>query len=96
MAFGPEGRCDRSLARSAWDRAPQKAIPVGYGPIRRGVRIDSIGDDEISNTKYVASLKKHGTHLRREIPLGLAAPDHTVPYGTVLSVAAVAGMKCLD
>src|SRR5271165_6719002 len=23
--------------------------------------------------------------FRREIPLGLAAPDHTVPYGTVLS-----------
>jgi hypothetical protein len=23
----------------------------------------------------------------REIPLGLAAPDHTVPYGTVLSGA---------
>ena len=65
--------------------APPKSRPVGYGLIRAGVRTDSIGSDEISNTKYIASLKKHGTHLRRKIPLGLAAPDHTVPDGTVLS-----------
>jgi hypothetical protein len=36
--FVPEGRCDRSLARSAWDTAPpQKNRPVGYGAIRAGV-----------------------------------------------------------
>jgi hypothetical protein len=31
---------------------------------------------------------------RREIPLGLAAPDHTVPYGTVLSRDAFPGTSC--
>src|ERR1700735_5774053 len=29
----PEGRCDRSLARSAWKNATQKSRPVGYGMI---------------------------------------------------------------
>src|SRR5580692_10555152 len=38
MAFVPEGRCDRSLARSAWGSATQKSRPVGYGLIRAGVR----------------------------------------------------------
>jgi hypothetical protein len=28
-------------------------------------------------------------------PLGLAAPDHTVPYGTVLSSDAFPGTSCL-
>jgi hypothetical protein len=37
----PEGRCDRSLARSAWDSANPKSRPVGYGTIRAGVRTDS-------------------------------------------------------
>jgi hypothetical protein len=30
----------------------------------------------------------------REIPLGLAAPDHTVPYGTVLSRDTFPGTSC--
>jgi hypothetical protein len=43
MAFVvPEGRYDRSLARSAWDSATQKSRPVGYGLIRAGVRTDSM------------------------------------------------------
>ncbi len=42
MAFVPEGRHDRSLARSAWNRATQKSRPVGYGLIRAGLRTDSI------------------------------------------------------
>jgi hypothetical protein len=29
----PEGRCDHSLARSAWKNATQKSRPVGYGVI---------------------------------------------------------------
>src|SRR6202043_1339360 len=33
--------------------------------------------------------------FRREIPVGLAAPDHTVPYGTVLSRNAFPGTSCL-
>src|SRR5271166_113927 len=36
----PEGRCDRSLARSAWDSATPKSRPVGYGVIRAGGRTD--------------------------------------------------------
>jgi hypothetical protein len=31
--MSPEGRCDRSLARSAWKNAIQKSRPVGYGVI---------------------------------------------------------------
>ena len=31
MAFVPEGRHDRSLARSAWESVPRKNRPVGYG-----------------------------------------------------------------
>jgi hypothetical protein len=36
----PEGRCDRSLARSAWESAHRKNRPGGYGMIRAGVRTD--------------------------------------------------------
>ena len=39
MDFVPEGRCDRSLARSAWDSAT-KSRPVGYGLIGAGQRTD--------------------------------------------------------
>src|ERR1700722_3771774 len=38
----PEGRCDRSLARSAWESATQKSRPVRYGVIRAGARTDSM------------------------------------------------------
>ena len=38
----PEGRSDRSLARSAWTAPPQKSRPVGYGLIRAGIRTDSM------------------------------------------------------
>src|SRR5580704_9122480 len=44
----PEGRCDRSLARSAWKSATLKSRPVGYGVIeyegRRRVR-EGLGQD---------------------------------------------------
>ena len=36
----PEGLHDRSLARSAWDSAPQASRPVGYGMIGAGVQTD--------------------------------------------------------
>jgi hypothetical protein len=36
----PEGLHDRSLARSAWDSAPQTCRPVGDGMIGAGVRTD--------------------------------------------------------
>jgi hypothetical protein len=34
-------------------------------------------------------------HFDRKIPLGLAVPDHTVPYGTDLSRDAFPGTSCL-
>ena len=37
-----KGRCDRSLARSAWDSATHKSRPVGYGLIRADLRTDSM------------------------------------------------------
>jgi hypothetical protein len=50
MAFVPEGQADRSLARSAWDKATPKSRPGGYGVIRANVRADSmIG---VPNFKY--------------------------------------------
>jgi hypothetical protein len=77
MAFVPEGQADRSLARSAWDNATPKSRPVGYGLIRAGVlRADSM----IGVTKFQIRRPKTLT-----LSVGLAAPDHTVPYGTDLS-----------
>ncbi len=39
----PEGQCDRSLARSAWDIANPWNRPVGYGLIlARGAHFDSV------------------------------------------------------
>ena len=84
---------------------PQKSRPVGYGVIRAGMRADSGNGHYIEQQlehhrtrtfqeEYLASVKKHGAHFRREIPLGLAAPDHTVPYGTVLSRDAFLGTSC--
>ena len=76
---------------------PQKSRPVGYGMIRAGVRTDSKIGGEISNavslsrmemvpkclSRRVFSLPKETRRIfRREKPVGSAAPDHTVPYGT--------------
>jgi hypothetical protein len=73
MAFVPEGQADSSLARSAWDNATPKSRPVGCGLIRAGVlRADSM----IGVTKYQIRRLKTFT-----LSVGLAAPDHTVPYG---------------
>ena len=38
MGCVPEGPCDRSLARSAWDIIILSNRPVGYGLILAGVR----------------------------------------------------------
>jgi hypothetical protein len=67
---------------------PQECRPVGYGLILAGVRTDSmiIGHEP--------RLKKHGAHFDPKIPLGLATPDHTVPYGTDLSRDAFPGTSC--
>jgi hypothetical protein len=61
----PEGRCDRSLARSAWDGVAPKSRPVGYGVICTGVRTDSmIGVREFRTfqEENLAFLKKQGAH----------------------------------
>jgi hypothetical protein len=86
MAFVPEGQADRSLARSAWDNATPKSRPVGYGVIRAGVRADSM----IGVTKFQIRRLKTFT-----LSVGLAAPDQTVPYGTVLWRDAFPGTSCL-
>jgi hypothetical protein len=57
--------------------------PLGYGVIRAGVRNDSM-----------IGVTNHGRTFRRKISVGLAAPDHTVPYGTVLSRDAFPGTSC--
>jgi len=41
----------------------------------------------------VAKFKKHGAHFD-ENTFGLATPDHTLPYGTVLSRDAFPGTSC--
>ena len=71
MAFVPEGRCDRSLARSAWDSATQKSRPVGYGLIRAGVR---------TGTRSYRTLRDGslgGRFPRHFVP----GYDHAVPLG---------------
>jgi len=86
MAFVPEGQADRSQARTAWDNATPKRRPVGYGVIGAGVRADWM----IGATKFQIRRLKTLT-----LSVGIAAPDHTVPYGTVLRRVAFPGTPCL-
>src|SRR5580700_10717786 len=94
----------RDGAIEAWHEVPgtappQKSRPVGYGLIRAGVRTDSmIGvtvfrartSSDTNLSRRVFSLpKKHGAQFDE-----LAAPDHTVPYGTVPSRDAFPGTSC--
>ena len=83
---------------------PQESRPVGYGVIRAGVRTDSGNGHYLEQQlehhrtrtfqeEYLASVKKNGPHFR-EIPLGFAALDHILPYGTVLSRDAFPGTSC--
>jgi hypothetical protein len=65
---------------------PQKSGPVGYGVIRAGVRADSM----IGVRKFQIRRLKAFT-----LDVGLAAPDHTVPYGTVLLGDAFPSTSCL-
>jgi hypothetical protein len=73
----PEGRCDRSLARSAWESATQKSRPVGYGVIRAGVRTDSM----IGPTKFRMQKPKKICRMTSCL-LGLAEPRPIIPYPT--------------
>jgi hypothetical protein len=68
--------------------------------IRAGVRADTmIGVTKFSdaNLSRIAFRLPEETRrtFRREISLELAAPDHTVPYGTVFSRDAFPGTSCL-
>jgi hypothetical protein len=58
---------------------PQKIRPVGYGVILAGLQVYARIDRERLWPYMGGIAKQNGT-----IPMGLAAPDHTVPYGTVL------------
>jgi hypothetical protein len=48
--------------------------------------------DEISKPPKLCLATGHT--FRREMPLGLAEPGHSVPYGTVLSRDALPGTSC--
>jgi hypothetical protein len=114
MVFVPEGPCDRSLARSAWDIATPRepSRRVRYDSCRC-VNVDSVievigvtifGRENrrnlcVQETVHHIERSSHiighscrydrccptGRAFRRGRPPGLAAPDHTVPYGTDLS-----------
>ena len=45
--------------------------------------------------KCIGGVLDHVRHLVTLLPVGSAAPDHTVPYGTVLSGDAFPGTSCL-
>jgi hypothetical protein len=97
MYFVREGQHDRSLARSAWKSVTQKSRPVGYGLIRAGVRTDF--DLECRNFEcevYSLPYETRRTSSTRNTSgmSGIATPDHTVPYGTVLLVGAFPGTSC--
>src|ERR1700722_11158701 len=73
MAFVPEGRCDRSLARSAWESATPKE------PSRR-VRSDSCrcADRFDDWSDAIPKAKTEKICCMISCLLGLAAPDHIV------------------
>src|ERR1700722_2178849 len=81
----------RDGAIVAWHEVPGTTPPPNE-PSRR-VRYDSRGWARWAVAEAV-QLIKAGRTFRREIPLGLAAPDHTVTYGTVVSTAAFPGTSC--
>src|ERR1700733_9683926 len=63
---------------------------VRSDPCRCAHRFDD-WSEEVSNRKTETETRRTS---RREIPLGFAAPDPTVPYGTVLWRDAFPGTSC--
>src|SRR3984893_5791454 len=63
-----------------------------FGPLHRAAARTS-SDTNLSRRVFSLPSETRRT-FRREIPLGLATPDHTVPYGTVLSRDAFPGTSC--
>jgi hypothetical protein len=101
MAFVPEGRCDQpfdalSLAHGGpgtkclGQRHPKEPSRRVQSDSRRRTHRFNNWSDEISNTTI------RRTSSTRHTPgmSGIATPDHTVPYGTVLSGDAVPGTSC--
>ena len=73
----PEGRSDRSLARSAWNRPTQKNRPVGHGMIGRRPNPRGI------SSKGAPCFLRKANHSNRRIGAHTGA-NQTVPYGTAL------------
>src|SRR6476659_3479198 len=88
MAFVPEGRCDRSLARSAWDQRHPEEQPsrrVRYDSRRPAHRFDD-WSDEILNTRRTSSTRNtpgfscaRSYRTLRDGSLGGRFPRHFVP-----------------
>ena len=84
-----------SVSRINWQRAMAYSASVSgrHAPLL-GVADRTSSDTNLS--RRVFSLPKETRRrFRREIPVGSAAPDHTVPYGTVRSRDAFPGTSCL-
>jgi hypothetical protein len=73
----PEGRSDRSLARSAWNSQTRKNRPVGHGMIRR------IPFPRGISRRKVRHVFKEANHSNHRIGAHTGATQ-TVPYGTAL------------
>src|SRR6202161_3096140 len=88
MPSVPEGRSDRSQARSAWDSAPSKepSRRVRSDSRRYAHRFDDRSEPSLKNTAHLSTQNTSGRG---------SAPDHTVPYGTVLWGGAAPGTSCL-
>ena len=48
-----------------------------------------------NDPKFIGGILDHVRHLVSLLPVGSAAPDHTVPYGTVPSGDIFPGTSCL-
>ena len=73
----PEGRSDRSLARSAWNSPTHKNRPVGHGMIGRRPNPRGI------SSKGAPCFLRKANHSNRRIGAHTGA-NQTVPYGTAL------------
>src|ERR1700722_19715863 len=87
----PEGRCDRSLERSAWQGVPQKDRPLGYGMIaaQRTQRYFSSTCAPCFGFSFHSKLR----HSNHRIGAHTCA-NQTVPYGTALLGGSVPGTSC--
>src|ERR1700719_563980 len=90
VRFGGRGKADLCPYPYRNPKVPYRRVRCDS--CRSAHRFDD-WSDEISNTKTETETRRT---CRREIPLGLAAPAHTVPYGTVLSRDAFPGTSFVE